>query len=151
MRWSPHVTVAAVARRDHRYLMVEEAPDGASVINQPAGHLEPGETLVEAVIREVLEETGHAFAPSGLVGIYQWQMPGNTRTYLRFCFTGSVTGPAHRVSLDPDIVAVHWLDRATIADGPLSPRSPLVLRCLDDAEAHDPLPLQALHKIGPTG
>ena len=135
MSWSPHVTVAAVIEQNGRYLVVEEAPDGVAVLNQPAGHVEFGESLTEAVCREVFEETAREFSPTGLLGIYQWTLPDTDRTYLRFCFRGTVSEPLTGARLDPDITATHWLDRAQIAEGPLPPRSPLVLRCIDDAIA----------------
>jgi ADP-ribose pyrophosphatase YjhB (NUDIX family) len=147
MPWSPHVTVAAVIERDGRYLVVEEAPDGVAVLNQPAGHVEFGESLTEAVRREVLEETARQFSPTGLVGIYQWTLPGSDRTYLRFCFRGTVSEPLPEAALDPDITATHWLQRAQIADGPLPPRSPLVLRCIDDADAGLSANLGLLHVL----
>ena len=144
MRWSPSVTVAAVIRRQDRFLVVEERPDGHAVVNQPAGHLEFGESLVDAVRREVLEETACRFEPSSLVGIYRWTVPGSERTYLRFCFTGSIEDPLPGRPLDAAIVATHWLTRDEIAHGRLPPRSPLVLRCIDDACAGTALPLSAL-------
>jgi ADP-ribose pyrophosphatase YjhB (NUDIX family) len=147
MRWSPSVTVAAVIRRNDRFLMVEESPDGCAVINQPAGHLEPGESLTDAVRREVLEETACRFEPTGLVGIYRWGVPGSTRSYLRLCFTGQVGEPVDGHARDPDIIATHWLTRAEIAAGTLIPRSPMVLRCIDDAVGADPLPLSSLHEV----
>jgi phosphatase NudJ len=139
MTWSPAVTVAAVIARADRYLMVEEQVDGVLVVNQPAGHLEFGETLVEAVRREVREETGLPFLVGGLVGIYQWTVPGTRRAYLRFCFSGDVDDSDDAGPLDPDIVATHWLTRAQIVGGERPPRSPLVVRCIDDAAVRAPL------------
>ena len=127
--------------------MVEERPDGEPVINQPAGHLEFGESLVDAVCREVLEETARSFAPSGLVGVYQWTLPSTDRTFLRFCFIGDVSEPLAGRSVDPDIQATHWLTRSEIEHGRLPVRSPLVLRCIDDAMHKDALPLAALHAL----
>ena len=148
MRWSPFVTVAAVIRRGDRYLMVEQRPDGRAVVNQPAGHLEFNETLQQAIRREVLEETGHPFTPDGLVGVYQWTLPETSRSYLRFCFSGSVGDPSPGYRIDSDISAVHWLTREQIAAGALPVRSPMVLRCIDDAAVSRPVPLELLHAIG---
>lgn len=129
--------------------MVEEVPDGAAVLNQPAGHLEPEEALLDAVIREVREETTYDFDPHHLVGIYQWQVPGTQRTYLRFCFGGEVSAPAGERTRDPEIHAVHWLTRDEILGGTPPARSPLVLRCIDDAIAGTALPLDQLVHIAP--
>ncbi len=127
--------------------MVEERPDGQAVINQPAGHLEFGESLIEAVCREVLEETARPFAPSGLVGTYQWTVPTTEQTFLRFCFIGDVGEPRPGRAVDPDILATHWLTRAEIENGRLPVRSPLVLRCIDDAASGVTLPLAALRTL----
>ena len=88
--WRPSVTVAAVIERGGRFLLVEERVDGRSVLNQPAGHLDRGESLLAACRREVLEETAHRFEPSGLVGIYRWHYAAREVTFLRFCFSGVV-------------------------------------------------------------
>lgn len=151
MSWIPHVTVAALIRQADRYLMVEEAPDGQAVLNQPAGHLERDETLVEAVTREVLEETGRRFLPTGLVGIYQWSVPGGDRAYLRFCFAGEVSPPEKEQRLDPDIITTHWLTRDQIANGRQPPRSPLVLRCIDDAAQRPLIELDLLTAVPSAG
>lgn len=148
MNWTPHITVAAVIRRGDHYLMVEETPDGQPVLNQPAGHLEQGESLLDAVRREVLEETGHPFEPSALLGIYQWTTPDNARTYVRFCFLGKVGIPQANARLDADITATHWLTRSQILGGPLALRSPLVARCLMDTEAGRQLPLESIVHLG---
>jgi 8-oxo-dGTP pyrophosphatase MutT (NUDIX family) len=147
MSWPPAVTVAAVIREGDRYLMVEEEPDGHMAINQPAGHLEPGETLIEAVRREVLEETGRRFTPTGLVGVYQWTLPGSGQSYLRFCFAGEVGPPIPGRALDPDIRATRWMTFGDIAGGALAPRSPMVLRCIEDNLARPPLSLDVLHAL----
>lgn len=152
MNWAPHVTVAAVIVHDGRYLMVEEAPDGHAVINQPAGHLEHGESLIEAVCREVLEETARTFTPNGLIGVYQWSPPARPRaTYLRFCFTGQVGDRDPAQALDPDILATHWLRRDEIARGRWEPRSPLVLRCIDDARHKSPIALDRIQAFNAKG
>jgi 8-oxo-dGTP pyrophosphatase MutT (NUDIX family) len=125
------VTVAAVIEREGRFLFVEELVSGKLVLNQPAGHLEPGESLLEAVVRETLEETGHRFEPKQIVGIYQWQAEGGT-TFLRVTFCGASSPPSGAVSLDEGIVATHWLNRSQVQARESDLRSPMVQRCLDD-------------------
>jgi 8-oxo-dGTP pyrophosphatase MutT (NUDIX family) len=125
------VTVAAIIERDDRFLLVEELVSGRRVLNQPAGHLEPGESLVEAVVREAREETGYGFEPKQLVGIYLWQADEAT-TFLRVTFCGSHVAPRGPIRLDEGIVATHWLTRAEMAARNGELRSPMVLRCLDD-------------------
>lgn len=149
MEWSPHVTVAAVVLHHDRYLMVEESPEDRSVINQPAGHLEHGETLLEAICREVLEETTRHFEPTGLIGVYQWSLPGTSKTYLRFCFSGAVGEPDPGRTRDPDIRATHWLSRPQITQGPWPLRSPMVVKCIDDLARRAPMSLDLLTALGP--
>ncbi|RMG33044.1 MAG: NUDIX hydrolase [Gammaproteobacteria bacterium] len=147
-RWCPRVTVAAVIQDDlGRYLLVEEAPRGTRVLNQPAGHLEPGESLQEAVIREVREETCMAFSPTGVVGVYQWQVAPDGPSYLRFCFSGTAT-PLDDCRRDPDILALHWLSSDVLAGGQWRLRSPMVMQCIEDAERGDCYPLASLHAMG---
>jgi ADP-ribose pyrophosphatase YjhB (NUDIX family) len=143
--WTPRVTVAAVVERQNRFLMVREGIDGQLVHNQPAGHLEDGESLLAAVCREVKEETAWTFRPEGLVGIYRWRMPDGGRTYLRFCFHGGCADHDPGQPLDEGIAEAAWLSREALADAPL--RSPLVLRCLDDYLAGRRLPLNALQDL----
>ncbi|MCB1877143.1 MAG: NUDIX hydrolase [Chromatiales bacterium] len=145
MVWSPHVTVAAVIERDQHFLMVEERPAGVSVFNQPAGHLEAGETLLDAVVRETLEETAHVFTPTALVGIYRWQNETGEATYLRFCFTGHCAPTPLDRALDADILACHWLGLAELARRNL--RSPLVNRAIDDYMRGLRYPLDILHEV----
>jgi len=148
MRWSPHVTVAAVIRRQSQYLMVEEQPDGCPVLNQPAGHLEPGESLTDAIVREVLEETAYRFVPAGLVGVYQWAVSDSDLEYLRFCFIGDVgDAPEPGRPIDPAITATHWMTREMITAGHPPARSPLVLQSIDDATGRTPLPLAVLNRL----
>jgi 8-oxo-dGTP pyrophosphatase MutT (NUDIX family) len=132
--WKPNVTVAAIVARDGRFLFVEEnTPDGLR-INQPAGHLEPGESLTAAAVREALEETAHDFHPTGLLGIYLMPTgpaPTDT-TYLRVAFVGELGRHHVGRALDPDIVRTVWLTRDEIAGQPGKLRSPLVLQCVDD-------------------
>ncbi len=140
MSW--RVTVAAVIERQGRFLFVEERDgDGPRVLNQPAGHVEPGESLVAAVIREVAEETGLPFEPESFLGAYQLRAP-NGLDYLRLCFTGSVPEGLDPVPQDPDILACHWLTPAEASHRAL--RSPLVARCLADHLAGQHLPLAAV-------
>jgi len=110
--WRPSATVAAVIERDGRFLFVEEVQDGRRVLNQPAGHLDPNETLIAACSREVLEETAHRFEPKALVGIYRWYYKPADVTFLRFCFSGTVFEFDSSRSLDKEIVALHCLTPA---------------------------------------
>lgn len=141
MAWA--LTVAAVIERQGRYLFVEET-DGVHpgrVLNQPAGHVEPGEGLLEAVIREVREETGLPFTPEALVGIYPLQAR-NGRDYCRVCFTGTVPVDREPNPEDPEILGTRWLTLAELEGAPL--RSALVHRCAEDALAGRRLPLEAV-------
>jgi 8-oxo-dGTP pyrophosphatase MutT (NUDIX family) len=131
MVWKPSTTVAAVVERNGRFLLVEEPIDGNLVLNQPAGHLDPGESLVAACRREVLEETAHRFVPTALVGIYRWHYAPADVTFLRFCFRGRIEGVDER-PLDKQIVALHWLSREELLARRAAHRSPLVQRCVDD-------------------
>jgi 8-oxo-dGTP pyrophosphatase MutT (NUDIX family) len=137
----PEITVAAVTQTDGRFLVVEERIDRRLVINQPAGHVEPGETLLDAVVREVREETAWLFTPNGLVGVYFWRHPGTGRATKRFAFSGVVTDHRDGQQLDDGIVGTHWLTRAELKEREPQLRSPLVLRCIDDFLAGRPQPL----------
>ena len=139
--WKPSVTVAAVIERGGKFLLVEEEADGRRVLNQPAGHLDPGESLVAACAREVLEETAHCFTPTGLVGIYRWHYAARDVTFLRFCFRGRVDGVDNR-PLDKEILALHWLTPAQITDRRAGHRSPLVQKCVEDYVAGRRYPLE---------
>ena len=132
MTWKPNVTVACVAEREGRFLLVEETDAGTRVLNQPAGHLEEGESLIDAVIRETREETGWSFAPRALVGLYRWVQPHTGITFLRAAFTGDLLEHDTTATLDPDILANHWMDRQAVDASGLALRSPLVMRCIDD-------------------
>ena len=130
--WKPHATVAAICERDGSYLLVRETVDGNEVYNQPAGHLEPGETLLEAVIRETLEETRYAFQPLALQGIYRFRpATDSAMTFLRFLFRGEV-GERLAGELDPDIIAAEWLSYDQVVACRDRHRSPMVLQCIDD-------------------
>jgi 8-oxo-dGTP pyrophosphatase MutT (NUDIX family) len=132
MPFRPDVTVAAIVERDGRFLVVEERAARRIVINQPAGHLERGEDLVQAAIRETLEETAYRLTPEAVTGIYLWRHPVIDRTFLRVAFCGSVEGPDASLSLDRCILRTAWMTRAQLAGRPERLRSPLVLRCIDD-------------------
>ena len=136
----PSVTVAAVIERDGQFLFVRERIDGRLVINQPAGHLDPGESLVAACRREVLEETAHRFEPTGLVGIYRWHYEPKDVTFLRFCFRGTLGGTEDR-PLDRQIIGLQWLSAPELRAKKAEHRSPLVQRCVDDFLAGRDFPL----------
>lgn len=139
--WRPSVTVAAVIERGGRFLLVEEEVDGRRVLNQPAGHLDPGESLVAACQREVLEETAHRFAPRALVGVYRWRYAPKDVTFLRFCFCGDIEGVEAGRALDRGIVAARWLSLADLKARTDDHRSPLVQKCVDDFLAGRRFPL----------
>lgn len=132
MRWTPFITVAAVIEQQGRFLMVEERVNGRLVFNQPAGHLEQHETLIDAVIREVFEETAHYIEPQALIGAYQYTYPESLKTYLRFCFTGKVISVNLHHPLDKGIVQTLWLSREELALQANKLRSPFVLKNIDD-------------------
>lgn len=144
MIWKPNVTVAAVVQRDGKFLLVEEETDLGLAFNQPAGHLEEGESLVDAVIRETLEETAYHFKPTNLVGIYHWRHPIKGTTYLRFAFAGEVGAHEAERQLDEGIVAAHWLTLDEIKETQARHRSPLILRCCEDFLAGKSYPLDLL-------
>ena len=140
--WKPHVVVAAVIERDGKFLLVEEETDFGILFNQPAGHLEEGESLLDAVRREVFEETAHHFEPEALIGVYRWRHPNKRqRTYLRFAFTGRVTGHEPGAALDAGILRALWMSAAEIAALQHRHRSPLILDCIRDYQAGHRYPL----------
>ena len=145
MVWKPSVTVAAVIERDGRFLFVEERIEARLVLNQPAGHLDPGESLVAACRREVMEETAHHFEPEGLVGVYRWHYAAKDVTFLRFCFMGKILGEEER-PLDKEIVALHWLSPEELKKRKSEHRSPLVQKCVDDFLAGKRIPLEVFSK-----
>jgi len=146
MSWPLHVTVAAVVERDGQFLLVQESIQGQSVINQPAGHLEQNETLVDAVVRETLEETAWHFEPNALVGIYRWIHPRGD-TFLRFSFTGNLIQEEKGRDLDHGIEQSIWLDRQALLQRKQQLRSPLVLQCVDDYLAGIRIPLSAIKDV----
>ena len=144
MIWKPHVTVATVLERDGLFLLVEENTDDGIRYNQPAGHLEFGEALSDAAIRETLEETGYTCVPDALVGIYQWRKPERDLSYLRFAFSGRVLAHDARRQLDEGIIGAHWLTPDEIRARQAQLRSPMVMRCIDDYLAGRRFPLDLL-------
>ncbi|WP_457673923.1 NUDIX hydrolase [Thiolapillus sp.] len=147
MTWKPHVTVAAVVEKDQRFLLVEEDIHGRRVFNQPAGHLETGEDLVQAVQREMLEETARVFTPEALVGIYLYEVPERDRSYLRFCFCGTAGEILAGHRLDREIIATHWLTLDEIRENATRLRSPMVLDCIRDYRQGSRIPLDQLHYL----
>ncbi len=129
------LTVSAVIERGGYYLMVEEMASGAVVLSQPGGHLEAGESPEEAVIREVLEETGCDVACGEIIGVYLWIHPQTRRQFLRIVYVASLLAEQRSRPLDDGIIAKRWLRRADIEQRRLSLRSPVVLRCIQDFEA----------------
>jgi len=139
----PEITVAAVTETDGRFLVVEERINRRLVINQPAGHVEPGETLLEAVVREVREETAWLFTARELVGVYLWRSPDTGRMTKRFTFAGAVADHRPDQALDDGIIGTHWLTQAELKGREPQLRSPLVLRCIEDYLAGRRQPLGA--------
>jgi 8-oxo-dGTP pyrophosphatase MutT (NUDIX family) len=129
---APVLTVAAIIERNGRFLVVEEIAHGRRVFNQPAGHVEPGESIVDAAIRETLEETGWTFAPLAVSGIYYWCRPGQSRGYLRTAFVGHATRREPGRRLDDGILRTLWLTREELCRRSARLRSPMVMRGIDD-------------------
>jgi 8-oxo-dGTP pyrophosphatase MutT (NUDIX family) len=145
---NPEVTVAAVVERAGRFLVVEERIAGRLVLNQPAGHLEDRETLLEAAVREAREETAWRFEPEAMVGTYLWRNPDSGRSYLRFAFCGSVDDHRPHQPLDTGIVRALWMTHEQLLAQPHRHRSPLVLRCIDDYLQGRRQPLESVACIG---
>jgi len=145
--WKPHVVTATVVARGGRYLCVEEEIEGARVLNQPAGHLDPGESLIGAAVRETLEETAWSVDIEALIGIYLLETATPGKTFLRFCFAASARAHDPARTLDREIVAVHWLTRDELAARRAQHRSPLVMQAVLDYEAGKRHPLSLLHEF----
>jgi 8-oxo-dGTP pyrophosphatase MutT (NUDIX family) len=144
MRFTPHVTVATLVEKDGRFLMVEETAGGRAVLNQPAGHLEADESLMQAAIRETLEETGWDVELTALTGIYLYTAPSNGVTYQRVCFAAKALQQRDNYKLDDGIIGPQWLTRDELMAQPERWRSELVLRCIDDYLAGERFPLALL-------
>ena len=144
MIWKPHATVAAIIERDNKFLMVEELARGKPVFNQPAGHLEPDESLIDAVIRETDEETAWQFVPDAIIGIYLWKHPGNGKSFLRIAFCGLCKNHNPEQPLDKVILQAVWKSRDELIQQKNKLRSPMVINCIDDYLAGKRYPLDML-------
>jgi len=144
----PRVTVAAIVERDKRFLLIEERDaDSELVINQPAGHVEGGESVIAAVIRETFEETGWRFRPEALIGIYLWRRPAKGASFLRIGIAGSVDDHDPDSPLDDGIVRSLWLTREELLSEKIRLRSPLVMKCIDDYLKGEHYPLSVLKSL----
>jgi 8-oxo-dGTP pyrophosphatase MutT (NUDIX family) len=143
----PRATVATIVERDGRYLLVEEETPSGVRLNQPAGHLESGETLVAGAARETLEESGYRVAPTALVGIYRWQSPDSHQTFIRFAFAAEVVAHEAGRPLDEGILRALWLPYDELAALRARHRSPLVMRCVDDYAAGVRRPLDVVTEL----
>ena len=147
MIWKPHATVAAIIEHDNKFLMVEELIHGERVFNQPAGHLDPDESLIDAVIRETREESAWQFVPEAVTGIYLWKHPENGETFLRIAICGSCKNHDAQQPLDEGILAAVWKSRDELAGEPQKLRTPMVINCIDDYLAGKRYPLDMLINI----
>lgn len=152
MSFFPHVTVATIVEQNQRFLLVEEQTSAPhSVFNQPAGHLEAGESLQQAAVRETQEETGYTVRLRAFIGSYLWDVPARpdqeAKTYLRFTFVGEILKHHPQQALDDGILAAHWLSYSQILERQARLRSPLVLRCLDDHLAGKHYPLELVQRL----
>ena len=146
--WKPNVTVAALIERDGRFLLVEEETDDGLRFNQPAGHLDQGESLVAACAREALEETAWSFRPTALIGVYQWPRPQGDITYLRFAFGGELGDHHADRKLDAGILRAVWMTPEEIRASADRHRSPLVWQCVADHLAGRRYPLELISHYG---
>jgi ADP-ribose pyrophosphatase YjhB (NUDIX family) len=147
-RWKPSVTVAAVIERDGRFLLIEEETSEGLKLNNPAGHLDPGESPAQGCAREALEETAHRFEPTALVGVYlsraRKAATGEDFTYVRFAFCGTVGEREEGRALDHGIVRTLWMTPDEVRASQDRHRSPLLVRCMEDYLAGARYPLSAV-------
>ncbi|MFT4045342.1 MAG: NUDIX hydrolase [Solimonas sp.] len=142
--WTPHVVVACVVERDGRYLIVEERINGRLMLNQPSGHWEENETLIEAGIRETVEETGWDVKPGAMLGLYHYDPPGLGYGFLRVAFVAEALQERAGHKLDRGIERAMWMTRDELVATRARHRSPMVLRCIDDYLAGRRLPLDLI-------
>ena len=147
MTFQPDLTVAAVIERNGQFLLIEERVGNRLVFNQPAGHVERDESLIDAAIRETLEESAWTFQPEALVGIYQWDQPEKQRSFLRFTFCGQVSSHDPHRPLDRGIKRTMWMDRNQVLAHSARLRSPMVLRCIDDYLTGRRYPLDLIQHV----
>jgi len=147
MQWKPHATVAAIVEQDGKFLLVEETTDRGNRFNQPAGHLEDNETIIDAVIRETLEETAYTFRPKSLLGIYHWKHEHNDTTYLRFAFIGNVSNHQPDLALDDGIIRAVWMSIDEIRSQAALMRSPQVITCIEDYLSGKHFPLDVIKHL----
>jgi 8-oxo-dGTP pyrophosphatase MutT (NUDIX family) len=145
--WKPNTTVAAIIEHNGKFLLVEEVTDRGNRFNQPAGHLEDNESLIEAVIRETLEESAYDFIPEALVGIYQWKHPHNNTSYLRFAFIGKVGAHYPTQPLDDGIIRAVWMTAEEIRENQHLTRSSQVLVCIEDYLEGKRYPLEVITNL----
>jgi 8-oxo-dGTP pyrophosphatase MutT (NUDIX family) len=144
---STHLTVAAVIEKRHQFLFVEELVGGNKAINQPAGHVEPGESLHTAVVREMLEETAWEFIPSAIIGVYLWTHPESSERFLRVVYAGQIQNHDTTRELDEGILRTLWLSRDDLLARSEQLRSPMVLRGVDDYLAGTRFPVGMFQQI----
>lgn len=144
MTWAPHVTVATIVERDNRFLLVYEESDGKKVYNQPAGHLDPDETLREAAIRETLEETGWTVELTGVVGVNLYTAPSNGITYMRTTFIADAVSHDANRELDTGIIEAVWLTYEEILTRKDQLRSPMTLQIIEEYRTGRRFPLEVV-------
>lgn len=144
--FEPRITVATIVEQDGKFLLVRELAAGKQVLNQPAGHVEAGESLVQAAFRETLEETAWQVGVEGFIGTYIYQPTLDAAVYYRFCFIASALKHDTRQKLDRDIIEAVWLTRDELQAHTDELRSPLVLRCIDDYLSGRRLPLDSIYQ-----
>ncbi|HZV99689.1 MAG TPA: NUDIX hydrolase [Methylophilaceae bacterium] len=144
MIWKPNTTVAAIVEQDGKFLLVEEETADGVRLNQPAGHLENGETLLEGVVRETQEETAYRFTPEALLGVYHWRHPGKDITYVRFAFIGTVADHNPAQKLDDGVLRAVWMSPDEIRASQSKHRSPQVMTCVEHYLAGQRYPLNVV-------